>query len=334
MVTKENEAFVMGGSWRIPVLHNLLDPNFVEELKEDGTYNPLSFDREYNSIWTGSSENSFFSEDMISKNRILKQAETKPDFTVKDDSKFEISYFISVDVARCGNNQNANTVAIVSKVKRNKLTGKCKTDIVNMYVFHGEHFEIQSIKIKKLVFTFKAEMCVADLNGLGVGLGDFLVKENIDENGEVYPPFSVVNSNDFDKYKTEESLPLLYGIKSQYKASDIHVNCLSQITSGKVKFLVDEMEAKSLLTKNKIEKMSGREMGEYLSPFLNTTALKDEMLNLRSKQKGKDTDLERINSGIQKDRFSALEYLLWYIKQEIEDKFEKDDSDERSYVFY
>ena len=75
-------------------------------------------------------------------------------------------------------------------------------------------------------------------------------------------------------------------------------------------------------------------MGEYLSPFLNTTALKDEMLNLRSKQKGKDTDLERINSGIQKDRFSALEYLLWYIKQEIEDKFEKDDSNERNYVFY
>ena len=70
MVTKENEAFVMGGSWRIPVLHNLLDPNFVEELKEDGTYNPLSFDREYNSIWTGSSENSFFNEDMISKKRV------------------------------------------------------------------------------------------------------------------------------------------------------------------------------------------------------------------------------------------------------------------------
>ena len=334
MATKEDEAFVMGGSWHIPVLHNLLDPNFVEELKEDGTYNPLSFDREYNSIWTGSSENSFFSEDMISKNRTIKKAEYKPDFKINNEDKFEISYFVSVDVARCGNNQNANSVAIVGKTKRNKLTGKCNTSIVNMYVFHGEHFELQAIKIKKLVFSFKAEMCIADLNGLGVGLGDFLVKENIDENGEVYPPFSVVNSNDFDKYKTDESLPLLYGIKSQYKAGDIHVNCLSQITSGKVKFLIDEMEAKAQLNKNDIKKMSGREMGEYLAPYLNTTALKDEMLNLRSKQRGKETDLERINSSIQKDRFSALEYLLWYIKQEIEDKFEKDDTEDRQYVFY
>ena len=94
------------------------------------------------------------------------------------------------------------------------------------------------------------------------------------------------------------------------------------------------MEAKAQLNKNDIKKMSGREMGEYLAPYLNTTALKDEMLNLRSKQRGKETDLERINSSIQKDRFSALEYLLWYIKQEIEDKFEKDDTEDRQYVFY
>lgn len=334
MCTKNDEAFVMGGSWRIPVLHKLLDSDFVDELKEDGTYNPLSFDREYESIWTGSGEDSFFNEDMITKNRTLKKSEDKPDFKVADDTKYEIKYIVSTDVARSEGNQNANTVVTVGKVKQNLTNGHSVTNIVNMFVLHGEHFEEQAIKIKKIVFKYKAEMCPCDLNGLGAGLADYLVKENIDENGEIYPPFSMVNDERFDKYKTDDSLPLLYAIRSQGIAGQIHVNCLSQISSNKVKFLIDEMEAKAQLPKNQMKDMSGREMGEYLSPFLNTTCLKDEMLNLRSKQTGKDIILDRINKGVQKDRFSSLEYLLWYVKQ-IEDNFEDDsDDDERQYVFY
>lgn len=318
-VKEDNEAFVLGGSWKIPVLHKLLDPNFVEQLKEDGTFNPLSFDREYESIWTGSGADSFFNEDMITKNRVLKDSEDKPNFKVSDSSKYEIKYIVSVDVARSEGNQNANTVMTVGKVKQNLSTGSSVTNIVNMFVFHGEHFEEQAIKVKKAVFQYKSEMCIADLNGLGAGIADYLIKENIDESGEVYPPFSIVNDERFDKYRTEDSLPLLYAMRSQGIAGAIHVNCLSQISSGKVKFLVDEMEAKnSICSKNK--NLTGYELADKLNPYLNTTVLKDEMLNLKAKQTGKDLILDRINKSVQKDRFSSLEYLLWYVK-ELEDRF-------------
>ena len=322
MVTKENEAFVLGGSWRIPVLHKLLDPNFVDELKEDGTYNPLSFDREYESIWTGSGEGGFFNEDLITRNRVIKKAELEPDFKVKDKDKYEIFYMISVDVATCEGNENANSVVLVGKCKRNLNTGKCITNIVNMSVIHGEHFEKQAIEIKKLFFKYEARMCSIDLNGLGVGLGDFMVKENIDENGEVYPPFSFIDNPDYDKYKTKDSIEVMYSMKSQGIAGAIHVNCLSQISSGKVKFLIDEMEAKTQLTTQQKKEMGGGDISMYLIPYLNTTILKDEMLNLKSKPKGKYVELERMNNKIQKDRFSALEYMLWYVKM-IEDDFKE-----------
>ena len=323
MATKEDEAFVLGGSWRIPVLHKLLDPNFVDELKEDGTYNPLSFDREYESIWTGSGEDSFFNEDLITRNRTIKKAELEPDFKVSDKEKYEIFYMVSVDVARCEGSQNANSIILVGKCRRNLKTGKCLTNIVNMFVVHGEHFEKQAIEIKKVVFKYEARMCSIDLNGLGVGLGDFMVKENIDENGEVYPPFAFVDNPDYDKYITDDSIKIMYSMKSQGIASAIHVNCLSQISSGKVKFLIDEMEAKTQLSSQQKKEISGGDLSMYLIPYLNTTLLKDEMLNLRSKPQGKDITLERINRSIQKDRFSALEYMLWYVKM-TEDDFEKD----------
>ena len=334
MVVKNDEAFVLGGSWKIPVLHKLLDPNFVDDLKEDGTFNPLSFDREYESIWTGSGADSFFNEDMISKNRVLKDYEEKPNFKVTDSKKYQVKYVISVDVARSEGNQNANTVVTVGKCKQNLSTGYCITNIVNMFVFHGEHFEEQAIKVKKIVFKYQAEMCIADLNGLGAGIADYLVKENIDELGEIYPAFSMVNDDRFDKYKTDDSLPLLYAMRSQGIAGKIHVNCLSQISSGKVKFLIDEMEAKININKSN-KNITGYELADQLSPYMNTTFLKDEMLNLRAKQTGKDIILERMNKSIQKDRFSSLEYLLWYVK-ELEDMYKEEDdySDDDSIVMF
>lgn len=47
MVTEPGKAFVMGGTWRVPVVAHLLDRNFVADLQRDGTYNEASFDREY-----------------------------------------------------------------------------------------------------------------------------------------------------------------------------------------------------------------------------------------------------------------------------------------------
>jgi hypothetical protein len=61
----------MGGSWRIPVLMGLLDKSFIKDLKQDGTFNEASFDREYESIWSGTAENAFFNGETFDKHRVL-----------------------------------------------------------------------------------------------------------------------------------------------------------------------------------------------------------------------------------------------------------------------
>jgi hypothetical protein len=310
MVIKGN-AFVFGGSWRIPVMHELLDENFVEELKEDGTYNELSFAREYESLWSGSSEDAFFNSDLFDRNRVLVKPEREPDPRLKKSF-----YIVSSDVARVGGNQNADTVAHIIKCIP-KDNGTYMNHIVNTVKFKGEHFEIQSIKLKKLVFQFNARMLVVDANGLGVGLVDFLVKENIDSvTGEVFPPFSVTNDEEYDKYKTKNSLPLLHNIKAnQHNTGLISVNCLSQISSGKVKFLIDEMTAKAKMLAHKSgQKLSGQKLAEYIAPFVLTSIMKEQMMNLKETAEGKNISLKRIHVKILKDFYSALEYGLWYIK--------------------
>ena len=50
MVSEPEKSFVMGGTWRIPVLAGLQSADFINDMKKDGTFNEASFDREYESI--------------------------------------------------------------------------------------------------------------------------------------------------------------------------------------------------------------------------------------------------------------------------------------------
>lgn len=47
MIIEPNKAFILGGSWRIPVLLGLQPRSFIEDLKKDSTFNEASFGREY-----------------------------------------------------------------------------------------------------------------------------------------------------------------------------------------------------------------------------------------------------------------------------------------------
>ena len=66
--------------------------------------------------------------------------------------------------------------------------------------------------------------------------------------------------------------------------------------------------------------MSPEERAEYLKPFTLTSILKEEMMNLREENEGVNIILKQANRGIRKDKFSAFEYGLYYIKFEEENK--------------
>ena len=68
--------------------------------------------------------------------------------------------------------------------------------------------------------------------------------------------------------------------------------------------------------------MKPEERAEYLKPFTLTSILKEEMMNLREENEGINIILKQANRSIRKDKFSAFEYGLYYIKQE-EDKKKK-----------
>ena len=311
-----NQAVVLGGTWRVPVMEKLLRKSFIEELKLDGTYNDSSFAREYESEWSGDAENAFFSAEKFDKHRVLLQ----PEYEFSGRSNKSAYYVLGVDVGRKG----CTTEVCVFKVTPQTQGTSLKT-LVNIYSWDEEHFENQAINIKRLFYKYKARKIAIDANGLGIGLIDYMVKSQIDpESGELLPDFGVENDEDnfYKKFRTPDTeTDAMYLIKANAPINtEAHTYVQTQLSSGKIKFLIDENQAKTKLMGTKVgQNMDSSKRAEYLKPFTLTTILREQMLNLVEENEGVNIILKQSSKNIKKDKFSAFEYGLYYIKQE-EDK--------------
>ncbi len=324
MITQPDRCMVLGGTWRTPVAVGLQQKTFITDQKNEGTYNEASFEREYESIWSGTVEDAFFNAEIFNRNRILNQ----PEYEASGRSSKLSYYILSVDVGRKG----CDTVVCVFKVTP-QPHGEPIKSLVNIYTMNDTHFEDQAIKLKKLYYKYKARRIVIDANGLGVGLVDFMVKPQINpETSEVIPDFGVYGGTqddavqEYKKYKTNSTeLDVLYLMKANAPINtEAHSITQSVLNSGKIKFLIDERMAKQKLLTTKVgQNMTTEARSDYLRPFSLTTSLREEIMNLREENEGLNIILKQANKSIKKDKFSALEYGLYYIKKIEEDKKKK-----------
>lgn len=304
----------MGGSWRIPVMEKLISKNFVQELRLSGTYNDASFAREYESEWAGDVESAFFSIAAFDKHRVNLQ----PEYEYSGRSAKGAYYVLAIDVGRLGD----QTEILVIKVTPHQKTSI--KSVVNIYSFEATDFEEQAINIKRLFYKYKAKVAVIDGNGLGVGLIDFMTKSQVDpDTGDVYNPFGVVN-DEKGYYKDVKNdvceADAIYIMKANAPINtEAHTYVQTQMANGKLKFLIDEVQAKAKLMATKMgAAMTSEQRAEYLKPFTLTSVLREQMANLVQQNEGINIILKQSNKKIKKDKYSALAYGMYYIKLEDE----------------
>lgn len=324
MVTQPERCIVLGGTWRLPVAVGLQSKTFIQDQKDEGTFNEASFEREYESRWTGDVEDAYFNSEMFNRGRILKQ----PEYEASGRSSKNQYYILSVDVGRKG----CDTVVCVFKVTP-QPQGPSLKSLVNIYTLTDEHFGDQALELKKLYYKYGARRIVIDGNGLGIGLIDYMVKPSIDpETGDTIADFGVYGgtqedaAEEYKKYRTPDcEYDAIYILKANAPINtEAHANTQVNLSSGKVKMLIDERDAKIKLLGTKVgQNMKPEERSIYLKPFTLTSILKEEMMNLREENEGTNIILKQANKGIKKDKFSAFEYGLYYIKVEEDNKKKK-----------
>lgn len=312
-------SFCIGLDYRIPVMHGLIDAAYVRSLKLSPSYNESTFAAEYLGLWLGGSEESWFNFSQLVKYRKIKNPEWRQKF--KDNKN--VFYLISTDVGRI----HDQTVACIFRV--NIQENKFFTTLVNIYVLgrqaESKTFVQQAIDLKHLIGIYNPKEVVIDTNGLGVGLGDEMIRSQVDEHGVELPPLGFFNDDTYKKIQPKDAAQILYSLKANGPLkSKIHSNAYSRLSGGMVRFLISEQEARASLLSTKVgQKMSTEERIKRLMPHELTTKLFEEMANLRLKKTGLDIVLEQINTRFPDDKYSSFVYGLWRIKELEEDYYQK-----------
>lgn len=315
-VIDPTQAFVWGCDYRIPVMAGLIPKTYVSELKMSGTFKEEDFAREYMSIWTGGSSDSWINSNTLVKHRVVVNAEFKrKDNPQKVGYNPEQFYILSVDVARL----RAETTICVFKVLPGQ-NGFIKK-LVNLEVLPEKlHFEHQAARIKEMIEAYQPKEVIIDGNGLGVGLMDYMIQySRHDLTKQVYPPYGSFNDEDYLEKQPRDCQKVIYVIKAGTSTQgEINSICFSDLVSGKVHFLIREQEAKTrLLSTEKGSKLPIEMRIRKLRPYILEGILIEELLNMRIKDGNINQNnliLERINTSMTKDKFSAFEYGLYRIK--------------------
>lgn len=314
-IINPSKIAIFGCDYRVPLMCELLSKNFLSDIKMSPTFSEISFAKEYMSRFIGSSNDAWFDYEKFANHRRLNNPETKE--IIREG--IESFYILSVDVARIG----CQTVCTVLKVFPNNNTG-WKINLVNLYVLGKNNdektFDKQVIELKRLIERFNPREVVIDINGIGVAFADCMVKETFDPERNLFmPAYGFFNREEYLSQQPRGCKKILYGIKATSQLnSDMHSTLYSKVYSGHINFLISEQDAKVKLMSTKVgQKMKLEKRIERLLPHELTSRLIDEIMNLKIKPTGVNNQIavERINSRMLKDKFSAFEMGVYRVSE-------------------
>lgn len=293
---------VLGSNWMLPCWYGRgSSKSMILQKKRD--MSPIAFDQNYGGRWTGSSSGALVGINKLMRCRSL----SSPLFEAQKSTD---EYYMGVDVARSQNSSNNQSAIVVGKVNRNTGTNRITSiDIVNVIgVSNVMNFSAQAVLVKKVANRFHPKMVIVDGNGLGSGLVDELLKDAVDPaTRESLGCWDTINTDNEPESQNAEKC--LYDLKAQGIQSRIVTVFIDMVESGKLRLLEKRVDG-DFTDKDR------EDYKELIVPYVQTDLLFEEISNLKIKDLGGGRiTVEKVVPKLDKDRYSALSYMLWYISE-------------------
>lgn len=291
---------VLGSGWMLPCYYGRGSTK-SQIIKKKRRSNPIFFAQNYEQKWVGCSDGALVDINKLMACRVL-------DRPVLEFENGTDEFYIGVDVARSENTNNNQSAISIIKVVRNLNTKRViDLQIVNVQgVSNKMNFTEQACLVKKYKRAYRAKMVIADGNGLGSGLVDELLKPSYDKiTGEYLGCFDTINTD--NKPQSPDAEKCLYDMKAQGTQTKVISHFINAVDSGMLKMLIRKQEQD--FTDKEREFLDRNVM-----PFINTELLFFEIANLKLKvMSGNNLSVEKVVRKIDKDKFSATSYCIYYI---------------------
>ena len=325
-IIEPDKYFVLTGSYNIPLGCGLTTERQIKDVINSPTFSKSSFEREYESRWSDAPMGAAFSSSLITTLRQLKRVELTDMRTPLQRSN-GVFYAICADMAKDG---AAETAVVVAKVTPKEHFFSYQ--IVNIYPIASTDYMVIANSFKQAVIAYDAKLLIYDANGVGAGIRDWLNKDTKTEQGELLAGLGIINppaSSEGDLIMYPKSRTLCYEIKSGGTIGEqIHWFFFSRMSTGAITFPIKFSDAITLYGRSEsFMKLNRYKQQLILKPFKIMDKAEEELKNLdianTSDQMSNRLKIVRRNAALQKDYFSALEYLVWAVNQCIELEYYK-----------
>lgn len=324
MLDDAKKYFVCGLPYQLSIDEELLDSGAVADEMSEAGFNETKWSMEMECLWFGDVDGTFFDFDTVAKNRKLNYPMLPDDVSIKlyDAKKVRIlpkqngeKRILSVDLALMASTKNKNDA---SAIFINQLLPTKAGRYMNNFLYtessEGAHTADQALRVRKLYEMYSCDYIVIDVKGVGFGVADALVRDISDpDTGEVYPALSCCNNSEWAaRCTTPGADKALWVINASDKFnSECAILLRDGLRSGRVRLLTTEYDGEALLSTIKgYGSLSVEDQQLLQMPYVNTTLLVNELINLQHDESAGMVKISRKN-GVRKDRYSSLSYNYW-----------------------
>ena len=337
MVDDKKRYFVCGLPYQLSVKEGIQSLEAIEDKMSEPTFSAVKFQMESEALWYSDNDGGLYNYSDIARTCKIDYpmlpasvAQTIHDgrFAIRPKARDEIR-ILSADLALMGStggkSGNNDATAIFINQMTPTMSGRYLSNIVYTTNFEGVHTEDQALTIRKMFEEFDCDYLVIDARGIGFGIVDLLLRDQVDAiSGQIYPALNCCNDDDIAaRCSNPYAKKCIWAIKGtpQFN-SDAALGLREAFRQGTIRLLRSEYDCDDILREIKgWDKLSAAEQLEIKMPYVNTSLSVNELINLD--YEAKDNGIKvREKSGMRKDRYSSLSYNI-AVARELERQMQK-----------
>jgi len=316
MLDDKRSYFVCGLPYQHAIMSGLLMPEEVEDEMSEEDFDPIGWSMEMECLFYGQNSDAFFSYEDFNDRRKIKNAYLplfmyeKRGLHVPEVSAHE-RRIMSVDVALMASsrhNNDASSIQINVAIPGDK---RYKSNYVYFANFEGLTTDELGIVIMRYFYHYKCTDLVLDTVGNGLGVFDFIIKDQYDpETGETYGALTACNNDEMAaRCKVKGARKVVWCIKASADFnSNAAIGLRASLKNGEISLPVDSHDALEVVRKiPSYSNLSEKEQTEIIMPYVQTSMLINEAINLDHEIVNNKVKLME-HSGMRKDRYSSMLY--------------------------
>ena len=295
---------------------NMLDPNlsyFVES-----TFSDIIFMMEREGKFYGSAADALFDYKILNERRILQDCLFPLEYyrvnsvKIPEKKKDEIR-ILSIDIALMGSKKHDNDATCITI---HSAVPTSSNDYIDNIIYvesqEGLLAEDLGLLILREFYQYDCDYIAIDGSGVGQPIVDYLIySDRYDPVYNVtYPCLNCINNTEIsDRCKVKTAKKVIYVIKANAKSNnDMYLALRAGFQNGYINMLLSDINIEEHLVKIRgYSKLSAQQKALLLLPYLQTTFMINELINLQCDSSGVLIKVKE-RAGMRKDRVSSCMY--------------------------